>query len=207
MDIEVDGGKGSQRFTHLADEAKYIWLPALLDVYHIVDMGISTELQEEERKRNAKVACHPGCSNCCRRPMVPMILLEFLGISWFASEKLEGDTRSVVKEQLLHHKQTPQCPFLVESRCSIYPMRPLACREFFMFGAPCGIDEHVELTRPNDIWTHSRDIARRVAMVILPFYGINDERQKVEAFENGYIGAVSKPMHELPLGRIASLML
>lgn len=190
--------KKSQRLRYPVEEVEHVWLPILLDAYHIADVGISIELRQEEKKRNAKVACYPGCSNCCSRPTVPITPLELLGILWFVCEKLEGDVRAVVKRQLLHHRQTTQCPFLVDSLCSIYPVRPLACREFFVFGAPCQPREDVSLTRPNDMWTHSRDIGCRVAMTMLPFYGITGKRKKIEAFENGYIFSISKVMHELP---------
>lgn len=186
------------------DEAKYVWLPMLLDSYHIADVGISVELDREEKKRNTKVVCHQGCSNCCNRPTVPITPLELLGILWFVSEKPDGDIKAVVKERLLHHRQTTQCPFLVDSLCSIYLVRPLACRAFFVFGAPCQPGEDVSLTRPNDVWTHSRDIGCRVAMAMLPFYGITGKRKRIEAFENGYIFSISKLMHELPWEMLSS---
>ena len=198
--------RSSQRLTYPDDEARYSWLSTLLDAYHIVDVGISIELTEEEAKRKAKVACHQGCSNCCLRPTVPITSLELMGISWFATEKLKGNVRDTVKKQLLYHRQTTQCPFLVNSVCSIYLMRPIACRIFFIFGKPCQPGERVELTRPHDIWTHSRDVARQVAMTVLPFYGITGKRKKLEAFEDGYIHDISTPMHELPWEKIYKQM-
>lgn len=189
--------RSSQRGRYPDDEARHPWLSILLDTYHVVDVGISIELKEEHKKRKSKIACHKGCSNCCLRPNVPITPLELLGISWFATEKLKGEVREEVKKQLLHHRQTPQCPFLVNSLCSTYPVRPNACRIFFVFGEPCGPGEQLHLTRPEDIWTHSRDVARRVAMTMLPFYGITGKRKKIDAFEDGYIASISTPMHEV----------
>ncbi|MHA2068479.1 MAG: hypothetical protein ACXABY_29300 [Candidatus Thorarchaeota archaeon] len=40
----------SQRLRYADDEAKYPWLSALLDTYHIIDAGTSIELREEEKK-------------------------------------------------------------------------------------------------------------------------------------------------------------
>ena len=199
-------GNSGERLKYPIDEAKYDWLPILLDAYHIADTGIASELKKGEVKRKTKVTCQSQCSNCCLRPVIPVTELELWGISWFASEKLQVHVRLVIKEQLLHHRQTPQCPFLFQSICSIYPVRPLACREFFMFGLPCKSNEHVEMTRPNDIWCHSRELARRIAIVMLPYYGIKDMNQKIEAFKNGYIANISQPMHQLPLERFASTM-
>lgn len=41
--------KKSQRLRYPIDEAKYVWLPMLLDSYHIADVGISVDLDREEK--------------------------------------------------------------------------------------------------------------------------------------------------------------
>lgn len=196
--------KSSQRARYQDDENRYPWLSILLDAYHVIDIGISIELEQEKDRRKANVACHKGCSNCCARPHVPITPLEELGISWFVTERLQGDIRETIRTQLLNNKQTLQCPFLVSSLCCIYSVRPIACRIFFVFGKQCHPAEHIELTRPDDVWTHSRELARRVAMTMLPFYGITGKRNKIQAFEDGYINSISKPMHEYPWEELAS---
>ena len=189
--------RGTQRVSYPEDEAKYSWLSTLLDTYHVLDTGISLELKQAELERRAKVACHNGCSNCCVLPVVPITEPERWGISWFSSEKLTDDVRKSVAYQLQHHKEITQCPFLVDTTCSIYPMRPIACRMLFMFGNPCKPDEDIEKTRMHDAWTHSRDVGKKVAMTILPLFGITEKREKVIAFEEGYLYSVAKPIHEL----------
>jgi len=199
--------KKSPRPKYPFDEAKYDWLPILLDTYHIVDIGISIELPEEEKRRGAKTACHEGCSNCCLNPIVPITPLELSGISWYASEKLMGDLRTTLKKQLLNHTKTSSCPFLVDALCAIYPLRPLACRQFFVFNKPCGWKEDISKTRPHDAWTHSRSIARRAAIAMLPFYSIKKREEQIKAFENGYIAEIAKPMHRFPWEQIYKIML
>lgn len=189
--------RSSQRLRYPDDEARYPWLSILLDTYHIIDAGTSIELKEEELKRGVKVTCSKGCSNCCLRPMVPITEPEIWGISWFASEKLTGNVREAVSKQLLHHTETTQCPFLVDTICSIYPVRPIACRIFFMFGVSCKPNENVADTRMHDVWTHSKDVARLAAMTMLPLFGITGKREKITAFEEGYIHDASSLMHEL----------
>lgn len=198
--------RSSQRVQYPDDEARHPWLSILLDAYHVIDVGVSIELEQEEEKRRVRVTCRKGCSNCCLRPNVPMTPLEELGISWFVTEKLQGDVREAIRKQLLIHRDTLQCPFLIDSLCSIYPVRPVACRIFFVFGKQCQPGEHLELTRPNDIWTHSRDLGRRVAMTVLPFYGITGKRNKIQAFEDGYIASISRPMHEYPWEKLGRKM-
>ncbi len=58
-------------------------------------------------------------------------------------DKLEEDTtlRAIVKQSseklrsAYHHFAIP-CPFLVSKRCSIYPVRPIACAAFFSLTSP-----------------------------------------------------------------------
>ena len=119
-------------------------------------------------------------------------------IVWFISKKLPDDVREVVKAQILNHRNTTQCPFLVDSICAVYPLCPIACRIFFMFGAPCRPNEDVFFTRPNDRWTHSRDLGLKVALTILPLFGITGKQKKIEAFENGYLYDNTTLMHKLP---------
>ncbi len=41
----------SQRVQYPDDEARHPWLSILLDAYHVIDVGISIELKQEEEKR------------------------------------------------------------------------------------------------------------------------------------------------------------
>ncbi|MFC1875371.1 YkgJ family cysteine cluster protein [Chloroflexota bacterium] len=187
----------SQRLEYPDDEARYPWLSTLLDTYHVIDSGISIELKQEELKRKAKVACHRGCSNCCLNPTIPVTGPEIWGISWFASEKLEGSVREVVSKQILHQTETTQCPFLVNKLCSIYPVRPTACRIIFMFGVPCKPYEDIAETRMSDILHHNSDLGMRAAMTLLPLFGIKGKRDKEKAFKEGYMRSVAVRMHKI----------
>lgn len=199
--------RNSQRVRYPDDEAKHPRLSALLDMYHSIDVGISIELQEERKKHKSGLACHEGCSNCCLRPNIPVTPLELSGILWFATEKLNGEIREQVKKQLYHHLQNTQCPFLVNSLCSIYPVRPNACRIIFVFGEMCKPGEKVNLTRPEDSWNFSKgDVVRKIAMTILPFYGITGKQKKIEAIDNGYIASISTPMHEFSWEELSEKM-
>ncbi len=190
--------KTSRRLTYPDDEARYSWLAIILTAYHIVDAGIAVELKGEETRRQAKAACHQGCSNCCTLfPDIPVSPLEILGISWFVMEQLAGDVREAVRERITGLWQIGECPFLNGSVCSIYPLRPLACRMFFVFGNPCQPEENVVRTRPSDAWWHSKQVARRAVMVMLPYYGITGKNEKAQAWSQGYIYSISSAIYEL----------
>jgi len=191
------GGEGVRvpRFDYPDDEKKYDWLSMLLDAYHIVDEASQAGIVKEQKVRGQKVACTKGCFHCCINHEIPITEIELAGISWFVSEKLTGNERKTVKKQLLKYGKSGPCPFLTETVCSIYPVRPLACRSFFMFGPPCELNVDPLKTRPGDIWSHGRQVAMKVAERILPFWGITKAKDRLEAFESGFILEVSVPMH------------
>jgi hypothetical protein len=190
--------EAANRLSYPEDEARFDWLSVLLDAYHVIDAGTALELRDEERRRGAGVACHRGCDNCCLRTVVPLNPLEVQGICWYASEKLAGAVRQAVQEQLRSHRQTPRCPFLVDSVCAVYALRPHACRLLHVFGRPCGPEEEVELTRPGDVWTHSSEVARLAATLVLPHFGVSGRREMEDAFEAGLLFDISRPLHEFP---------
>lgn len=188
------------------DEAKYEWLPMLLDAFHIVDTWVLVELEAEEKRRKTKVACHKGCSSCCLKPRVPITPLEIVGLSWFCSEKMEEPFRGIVKSQILSQNQSTQCPFLVDNICSVYLVRPLSCRIFFMLDALCVKNEDPFETRPQDMWHPSIEVARKSAYKMFPYYGINNKKNMDKAFENGYILKIAKEMHLCDLKPIYDIM-
>ena len=195
------------RYDFPEDEKKYKWLPMLLNAYNIIDRACSVGLHEEENKRNQKLACGSGCYHCCLNPTVPITEIEFNGITWFATEKLVGDVRKAVMKHLLAHEDTQACPFLVNKICSIYPLRPIACREFHVFGEKCKADEDVFFTRRNDMWSPSRENARKVSMTILPYWGVTRKKQQLQAFEEGFIFSSARNMHEINWAEVQKLML
>lgn len=185
------------RYDFPVDEMKYDWLSMLLDALHFTDRAVAVGIAAEERTRRQAVACHEGCFNCCLRPTVPLLPIELAGISWYASEKLTGTVRDAVKHQLQRHLESPQCPFLVQGRCSIYPVRPIVCRTFHVFGESCAKDEDPFHTRRRDMWCPGRDIGDKVLDITLPFYGITSKKTKKQALESDFLENHTKLMHEI----------
>ncbi len=194
------------RFNYPEDEARYPWLSVLLDAYHLTDAGIDVELAEEIKRRNRQPGCHRGCYICCLKANVPISPLEKAGIDWFVTEKLTGDARYILEEQLEYGDVIPHCPFIVDSVCSIYPMRPLGCRIFFVFGTPCETPGSIATERKDDIWSHSRELARHVAMTMLPYYGITEESDKEFAFASGFIFSKMIYLRSLDWKQVAAKM-
>ena len=70
-------------------------------------------------------ACKAGCSYCCNMA-VSITLAEAKAIS--THTKPDKDLSDAESRKL--YTGTP-CTFLVEGKCSVYPVRPVACRTYF----------------------------------------------------------------------------
>lgn len=183
-----------ERHIYIEDEEKYDWLPMLLDAYKIADDGTAKCLKASGKGS----PCSKGCYACCLNPSVPINPIEIAGISWYCAEKITGQLRKKLKQKLLkHNDDSLECLFLIEGSCSIYPLRPLACRQFYVFGEKCKPFEDILKTRPQDILRFDRKYAKKVAMKILPFFEIFKDSDKIKAFDDGFIMAVSIEMHRL----------
>lgn len=97
----------------------------LLDLFQRFDCDIELLLNEEPFWK----VCHQ-CpdGNCCTKPIVPTMGEEWSLIRNFVKERFSVDE----KKKLLRNIKAKQlqCIFLVNNRCSIYPVRPWACRIF-----------------------------------------------------------------------------
>lgn len=170
------------------DEPRLPWLPMLLDVHAIIDKGISTAVREHEKKHKVKIACTKGCGNCCHTHKdIPVYPLELVGIYWFVVEKIVAPVRGVLKRQLLDHGTGAACPFLIGGDCSIHPLRPMACRQFNVFGTPCAQGEDPFYTRRNDVLTPIQSCTDKAFSIMLPFHGVTGEAAKARAIKGKLI--------------------
>lgn len=89
------------------------------------------------------IECQDGCSYCCRKPGVLVTIPEALRIvehvrATFESDALTGlRARAATYVQQLNGRhfnepcaESVPCPLLVDEHCSVYPLRPLACRGY-----------------------------------------------------------------------------
>ncbi|MDE2429202.1 MAG: YkgJ family cysteine cluster protein, partial [Burkholderiales bacterium] len=94
-----------------------------------INVGMQTE--------GVKLACRAGCSHCCHASV------EIFSPEAFAIVRtlktLPADRLSAIRQRLLEYgldniddpawTKRPACPFLDDHRCSIYAVRPVACRQ------------------------------------------------------------------------------
>ena len=142
----------------------------LLDAFALVDCGVaeSIALQGEPS------ACGPDCCQCCIQP-IPATPLEILALRLYAELELPPARREALKATfaLFHGKRATlgdACPFLLEKSCGVYPVRPIACRRYVVFGQPCKAGEDAIQTRPADVLHPRQDTMQAALRLTLPWY-------------------------------------
>lgn len=154
-----------------ADELKHPWLTLLLDAYEAADRGIEADVRARVASGGPGVACKKGCGTCCGLHEIPVYPIELEGISWYVVERMPPELRETVAANLCAADASAACPFLVEGACSIYPVRPIACRQFIVFGKPCEEGEDPFHTRRPDVLTPGEGWRLRAFAKTISFYG------------------------------------
>lgn len=195
-----------KRLSFPEDEKKVPWLGLLLEGYYIVDKGVAGAI-ETEKKRGRTPACSKGCSHCCRTHKdIPIYPLEIAGVSWYAAEKLKGPNREALKRQLAIFNKDDACPFLIDEACAIHPVRPMACRQFNVFGSPCGEGEDPYYSRREDVMAPVKKHVDQAFFVMLPFYGVDKESERIKIIETGAFHRMVKELHACNWKELAERM-
>ncbi len=195
-----------KRLSFPKDEAKKSWLKLLLEGYHIVDKGVSKAIVEG-RKKGRKLACSKGCSPCCvTHQDIPIYPLELSGIVWYVNEKISGKLRDILKKQLAEFKKGSPCPFIVDNACSIHPLRPMACRQFNVFGRQCEQGEDPFHTRREDVMDPVKKHVDQAFYIMLPFYGVEKESERIRIIETGGFHKMVRELHSCNWKELAEKM-
>lgn len=172
----------SRRVRFPADEERLPWLPLLLDAFAVADTGVAIAIRNTEKKQKKKLACGKGCGNCCiHQQDLPLYPHELVGIYWYASEKIIGPTRDLLQERLAIRGAASGCPFLIDNSCVIHAIRPIGCRQFNVFTAPCAPGEDPYYTRREDVLEPDPVYIDRAFTAVLPFYNFKPDGDVSEA--------------------------
>ena len=146
----------------------------LLDAFAVVDCGVAQAIAH----RGQTPACGPDCYQCCIQP-IPSTPLEILGLRIFMQQELAPEIQPEVRQGLIAgfatfrgdgHAWGAACPFLHEGRCAVYPVRPMACRRFIVYAAPCAKSEDPTTTRPQQVLQPGQDFLQAALRHTLPWY-------------------------------------
>jgi len=188
------------------EEKRHEWLPWLIDVYYTTDLGVQEGIRREEMK-GRKLACHKGCSSCCRtHTTIPVYPIELTGLYWYVIEKTTGSIRSTIKQQCTDHQAGQPCPFLVDGGCGIHPMRPQACRHFNVFSIPCEEGEDAYYSRRQDVLTPISKYKEEALSKMLPFHKIKGRTKRREAIKTGLVHQYVHVLQEIDWPKLAVRM-
>ena len=195
-----------ERSQLLEDETRLPWLSILLTMQQTINGGVANAIAEGEQL-GRKLACGRGCATCCRtHGDIPVYPLELMGMYWFAVEKLFGEARQRVLEQLTNHKQLDSCPFLVDEACAIHPVRPMACRLFNVFDTVCAKGEDAFHTRPADVLPPPEAAKREALMAMLAHHSVENDADRATVVDSGAVHQLAKNLRTLPWENLALRM-
>lgn len=181
------------RRARFAEEARLPWLAPLMEAYAVMDAGMAEAVALAARPDPATglgraPACAKGCDRCCRDHVIPVTPPEVLGLGWYAAEKLEGPVREAVARAMERPGAGGACPFLYQGACAVYPVRPLACREYVVLGAPCALGEDAAASRLADVVRPPRGALREALRLAL---------QRAQAPDAHEAAGLSRPLLSL----------
>jgi len=138
------------------------WMDIMCQVYGIVDASVSSAIIAQ----NKTPVCSKGCFFCCYQK-IPLTVLEALAIKEYLLT--ERTPRGMAHKAGEQQKSGP-CPFLINGACSIYSVRPIACRRYIVFNNQCGRNEDPVKTRPDEVLKPSRKALAHALALTRPFY-------------------------------------
>jgi len=180
-------------FNRLGEKFAYPWLPTLLKAHALVDQAVNLSLKREFAATGRRLACKKGCHDCCYH-IIPVSAPEIAGALWYLTQH----TSAALRTQVLHNLNASNgnnCPFLIDTICSVYPLRFMACRQFIIFDAPCPGNEDVSLTRSADLLTPDRRLKMKAFEQLATLYALTPQLPLDEKFLRQFIMDVSAPVH------------
>lgn len=164
----------------------------LLKVYRDTDAVIQKDLKEHGRD----IPCGKGCDTCCHNACIPISKPEITGIIEHIKNDIDDEMLERIETELKRSAENPEkCPFLVDTECGIYAVRPLACRTFLIHGKACEPGEDISKGRMDDLHRLPKEELFQAARPLLELYGLETEEQQREAFGNGFLVDQTVPMH------------
>lgn len=141
------------------------WFSSLLDCYAVIDFSVA----DATAKSGRDAACRKGCNYCCYHK-IPLSTAELMGLKLYAGHVLDAETKNFLAENL--KKGGDLCLFNRDGVCTVYPVRPIACRRYVVLGESCLKEELPVVTRPQDALKPSGRLFALAAELTLPFYDV-----------------------------------
>lgn len=167
-----------------------------MDAYAISDLAVQEKQESDYRERGVKAACHKGCVTCCYQQYIPVTTLELAGIVWYICHRMEPQAQREMVAMLDAFTGDRTCPMLVGATCAVYPVRPLACRQFVVYEKTCEPREDLLETRPEQVLKLDSSKIDEAYRAMLPFYEMVSPEEQEAAIKDKYWLTQSTFMHK-----------
>lgn len=135
-------------------------LKHLENQYGIMD-SLLEAFQHRVTTRGTGIDCRRGCSWCCHQQVLVMPA-EMLLVADYIEKNFDNETRAIIlqktvdkdeKVKLLAPEKVLQakipCPLLRDGACSVYPVRPMACRIYLSANVDSCLEEFHHPEKPD----------------------------------------------------------
>lgn len=127
------------------------WQELMREIYSTIDQLASLALKEQ------KVSCHKGCSFCCKND-IEVTVQEVRMLLKYAQ-----DNNVIIDREYINYLTTlmtadpdrlklQPCLFLKDGLCSIYPVRPVICRSYYVVSPALDCDPSKGLKEVENLW-------------------------------------------------------
>ncbi len=96
--------------------------------------------------------------------------------------------------------------FLVDGVCAVHPLRPLACRNFNVFGRACSEGEEPYFTRRDDVLYPIAKFKDEAFFRMLPFYGVQRKNERRKVIKSGALHQMASVIQECNWRSVAEKM-
>jgi Fe-S-cluster containining protein len=130
-----------------------------LESYRAFDVAVTRLLRKAREEEGHTIPCAPGCDACCSSAAlatpfeIPVVIEAVRAMppgeraalhtrlqAWARALRNAGvDVMDDEPPIRLYEGARATCPFLQDHRCSIYAVRPLACRGHYVIDAPASV--------------------------------------------------------------------
>ena len=176
-------------------------MPRLATALALIDEAVRVAALRQGDLLGLNLACAKGCDACCRDQVIPVSVPEMAAALWHLRNRAPGRLRLAVERRWAKAQPGRDCPFLLDGACAVRPMRFMACRQFNVFGAPCGGVAQVMRERPGQVLVPDREIKRQALATLMPLYGYPEGQTLDMAHMETFIRHISLPLHRYDLTR------
>jgi hypothetical protein len=124
-------------------------LETIKEVYKAVD-GFFDKAPDDNKK---EIQCKAGCTACCHIELEVSEDEAALMIQYCQDNGIGIDLEYLTKQSATGRKtfsELSRCVFLKDNLCSIYPVRPIACRKHWVRSDPALCDSSLDIIREVD---------------------------------------------------------